>query len=66
MVTGKPRIEERQRDAGAHGAGAEDADGLDVAQLGLGPDARQVGRLPLGEEGVLQRAGIGARRRLAE
>ena len=34
---GKAGIEERQRDAGAHGAGAQDADGLNVAQLRLGP-----------------------------
>ena len=63
---GEAAVEKRQRDAGAHGAGAEDADGLDVAQLGVGADARQVGGLALGEEGVLQRAGVGARCRLAE
>ena len=60
------RVEEGEPDAGAHGAGAEDADRLDVAQLGVGADAGQVRRLPLGEERVLQRAGVGARGRLAE
>ena len=63
---GEAAVEEGEADAGAHGAGAEDADGLDVAQLGVGADARQVGGLALGEEGVLQRAGVGAGRRLAE
>jgi hypothetical protein len=59
-------VEKRQRDARAHGAGAEDADGPDVAQLGVGADARQVGGLALGEEGVLQRSGVGAGGRFAE
>ena len=66
MVTGKPALRKASADAGAHGAGAEDADRLDVAQLGVGADARQVGRLPLGEEGVLQGARIGAGGGLAE
>ena len=63
---GKPGVEERQPDAGSHGAGAEDADRLDVAQLHVGADAGQVRRLPLGEERVLQRPGIGAGGRLTE
>ena len=63
---GEAAVEEGEADAGAHGAGAQDADGLDVAQLGIGADARQVGGLALGEEGVLQGARVGARRRLAE
>ena len=33
MVSGKAGVEEREPDAGSHGAGAEDADRLDVAQL---------------------------------
>ena len=66
MVTGKPRVEEGEADAGAHGAGAEDADRLDVAQLGVGADAGQVGGLALGEERVLQGPRVGAGRRLAE
>ena len=53
-------------DARAHGAGAENADRLDVAQLHVGADAGQVGGLPLGEERVLQRARIGAGGGLAE
>ena len=66
MVTGKPALRKASVDAGAHGAGAEDADRLDVAQLGVGADARQVGGLALGEEGVLQGARVGAGGRLAE
>ena len=56
----KAGVEERQGDAGAHGAGTKDADRLDVAQLRIGADAGQVGRLPFGEEGILQGAGVGA------
>ncbi len=59
-------VEEGKADAGAHGAGTEDADRLHVAQLGVGADAGQVGRLPLGEEGILQRPGVGAHHRLAD
>ncbi len=59
-------IQEREADARAHGAGTEDADGLDIAQLGIRTDARHVRRLPLGEECVLQRASVGARSRFAE
>ena len=57
---GEAGIEEGEADAGAHGAGAQDAHRLDVAQLGVGADARQVGGLALGEELVLQRPGVGA------
>ena len=63
---GEAAVEEGEADAGAHGAGAEDAHRPDVAQLGVGADARHVGRLAFGEEGVLQRARIGTARGLGE
>ena len=56
----QPGVEEGERDARAHGAGADDADRLDLARLHVRADVGNVGGLPLGEEGVLQRAGVGA------
>ena len=53
-------VDERHRDAAAHGAGADDAAALDLARLVGRRDARHVGHGALGEEQVAH--GLGFRR----
>ncbi len=59
-------IGKRHRDTAAHGAGADNGDARDRARLGTFRNARDLGRLALGEEGVALRLGLVAGDQLEE
>ena len=61
-----PRSRPWNRDAAAHGAGADDGDAVDLARLGAVGHTRDLRGLAFGEEGVTLRLGLVGRDELEE